>query len=89
MMGWVNGSWGPGWWPVILVMGVLMVVCMVMMARMMGHTMPGSRTRDSERRGVDVPEGILAQRLASGEIDIDEYERLRDALQRPADSART
>ena len=89
MMWWDNSSWGHGWWPVLLVMGVLMVICMVMMARMMRHAMPGSHTRDSERHGSDVPERILAQRLASGEIDTDEYERLCNALQRPADSART
>jgi len=72
-----------------MVMGVFMVICMVMMARMMSHAMPGSHTGESERHGPDVPERILAQRLASGEIDVGEYERLRDALQRPANSART
>ncbi len=88
-MWWGNGSWGYGWWPVIMLMGVFMVICMVMMARMMSHAMPGSHTGESERHGPDVPERILAQRLASGEIDVGEYERLRDALQRPANSART
>ena len=86
-MWWGNGSWGYGWWPVIMLMGVLMVICMVMMARMMGRAWPGTR-RESERHGPDAPERILGQRLASGEVDIDEYERLRDALQRPADPAR-
>ena len=88
-MWWSNGSWGHGWWPGVMVMGVFMVICMVMMARMMSHAMPGSHTGESERHGPDVPERILAQRLASGEIDVGEYERLRDALQRPANSART
>ena len=89
MMWWSNGSWGHGWWPAVMVMGVFMVICMVMMARMMGHAMPGSHTRESERHGPDVPERILAQRLASGEIDVDEYQRRRDALQRPVNAART
>ena len=87
-MWWGNGSWGYGWWPVIMLMGVFMVICMVMMARMMGRAWPGPRTGEPERRGPDAPERILDQRLASGEIDIDEYERLRDALQPPAGPAR-
>ncbi len=62
MMWWSNGSWGHGWWPAVLVMGVFMVICMVLMARMMGHAMPGSHTRESERHGPDVPERIGTQR---------------------------
>ena len=89
MMWWSDASWGHGWWwPGIIVMAVFMIVCMVMMARMMSHGMSGSRSHESERHRRDVPERILANRLASGEIDLDEYERLRDALQRTADSTR-
>ena len=90
MMWWSSdGSWGHGWWwPGIVAMAVLMLLCMVMMARMMRHGMSGSQRRQPNARG-DVPEHMLASRLASGEIDVHEYERLLDALQRPADSTRS
>jgi uncharacterized membrane protein len=89
MMGW-NHSWGFGWgW--ILVMGVAMVACMAMMARMMRHGASGGFMRQMGTRDEDAPEQILARRLASGEIDVPEFERLRDALRRtsasPADAA--
>jgi uncharacterized membrane protein len=89
-MWWSDGSWGHGWWwPGIMLMAVFMIVCMVMMARMMmSHGMSSSHTENAERHWRDVPERTLANRLASGEIDIDEYERLRDALQRTTDSTR-
>ena len=84
MMWWTHSSWGFGWgW--ILVMGVAMVVCMAMMARMMRHGAWG-RMWPSGSRDEDAPERILARRLASGEIDVAEFERLRDALRRPSNS---
>ena len=39
---------------------------------------PGPRTRDEEQRGG--ARRILDERLARGEIDTDEYRRLRDVL---------
>jgi uncharacterized membrane protein len=89
-MMWWNHSWGFGWgW--ILVMGVAMVVCMAMMARMMHHGGSGGFMRQMSNRHEDVPEQILARRLASGEIDVQEFERLRNALRRtsasPAEAA--
>lgn len=71
-----DGSWG-WWWPGLL----LMIIWMVMMVRMMGHGTHGSHT--GERRGhrPDGGERILAERLARGEIDIEEYERRLAALQ--------
>ena len=90
MMWWSgDGSWGHGsWWPALIVMAVLMIVCMMMTARMMSHG--GSRSHPARPRHPRpyVPERTLANRLASGEIDIDAYERLLDALQRTADSTR-
>jgi uncharacterized membrane protein len=84
MMWWNHGSWGFGWgW--ILIMGVAMVVCMAMMARMMGHGTWG-RMWPSGNRDEDAPERILARRLASGEIDVAEFERLRDALRQTSNS---
>jgi hypothetical protein len=57
-------------------MALFMAICMVMMARMTMHRVPGSRTGRSEPDRREAPERMLANRLASGEIDVDEYERL-------------
>ena len=76
MMWWgIDGSWGHGWWwwP------VAMIICMLLMSRMMKRG--GSHTHRSQHRRLDVSERLLADRLAKGEIDVTEYERLRDALQ--------
>jgi hypothetical protein len=59
---------------------VLVVVCKVML-RMMSHGHSGhDRSTHDGRTG---PERKLADRLASGEIDVDEYERLLEVLRRP------
>ena len=74
------------WWPFG---AVFMIVCMVMMFRMMGAGgMSRSRRYESARERPDA-ERILANRLASGEIDVEEYGRLRDALHRTSGSPRT
>lgn len=81
---WWHNSWGSGWgW--ILIIAVAMAVCMAMMARMMRHRGPGPMG-PADNRDEDAPEHILARRLASGEIDVQEYERLRDALRRTGNS---
>jgi putative membrane protein len=72
------GSSGSGWGWILGVLAV--VVCVAMMVGMMRHGASG-RMRQTSNRGEDVPERILAQRLASGEIDVEEFGRLRDALQ--------
>lgn len=76
-------GWGAGWW---LVGAAFMVFCMVMMVRMMGmgHSGHGG---DSGGRGRDEPERTVADRLAKGEIDVEEYERLLEAL-RPGHRSR-
>jgi len=88
-MWWGNdGSWGYGWWwPGIMVMAVFMVLCMVMMTRMMNRGMACCHGRWHNAQG-DAAERMLANRLASGEIDVDGYERALDALRRTADSTR-
>lgn len=76
--------WGFGWWPV----GVLfMVLCVVIMWRMMGHGGHGDHA-DTEHRGADA-ERTLANRLVTGEIDVEEYERLLDALRRSDSNVQT
>lgn len=78
--------WGSGWW----IFGALfMVICMVVMARMMmghgdhgGHGGAQHGERDSAGRTLD-------NRLARGEIDIEEYERLRETLRRTDTTAQS
>ena len=73
-------GWGAGWWWLV---GVgFMVLCMVIMGRMMGGMGHGGHGRS------DDPERMLADRLARGEIDVEEYERLLEALRRTDHPAR-
>ena len=69
-----------GWW---WAAAVFMVICMVLMGRMM---MGRSHSAHDEGPG---PERRLAERLASGEIDVEEYERLLEALRRTDRTAHT
>ena len=84
-MMWSGSSawWGPG--------VLFLIVCMVMMVRMMGH---GHGSHDSHTAGLHghrpgSAERILAERLARGEIDIDDYERRLAALRRTSGLDRT
>ena len=66
-----------GWWWIAF---PLMLFCMWWM---MGHSHSshGSTTSDSSRERSGGAQRILAERLARGEIDIDEYERRLAVLQ--------
>jgi putative membrane protein len=84
----VMWGWGAGWW---LVGAVFMVICMVMMGRMMGGMMMGhghSAQSGHGHDGNEEPERTLADRLAKGEIDVEEYNRLLETLRRTNNSAR-
>lgn len=85
MMGW--GGYHL-WWPGPVLMAVFMVVCVALMARMMGHGrmsagmggMHRSTGQDSGRHETDESGQILDGRLARGQIDIKEYRRIRETL---------
>lgn len=79
---------GYHWWPGLVLMCVGMLVCVAVMALMMGHgRMPGmgrmcgfwGRNRPG-RHQTDAAEQILDERLARGEIGIEEYRRIRRTL---------
>lgn len=78
-------GWGAGWW---LVGAVFIVICMVMMGRMMGGMMGHGHSGHGEHGSPDDPERTLANRLARGEIDIEEYNRLLEALRHTDHAAR-
>lgn len=74
-----------GWWPALFV-GAFMIMWLVMIVRMMGHGMHGSRKGESHAHlSGEGPVQILAERLARGEIDIEEYERRLAALHRTSE----
>ena len=70
----------------------LFMICLVLMAwMMMGHGRMGHGGTEhghGKDREEDAPERTLAKRLASGEIDTDEYERLLATIRRSDGSTR-
>jgi uncharacterized membrane protein len=86
MMWWWGGyHW---WWPGLVLMAVFMVACVAGMALMMGHDrmsacmggMRGLWRQHSYRHQTDTSEQILDERLARGEIDLEEYRRIQQTL---------
>ena len=81
---------GYHWWPGPVLMGVGMLACVVVIALMMSHgRMPGmggmcgfwGRNKPRAHQ-TGTSEQILEERLACGEIDIGEYRRIRQALEK-------
>lgn len=66
---------GGGWWVMMLMM-ILAWVAFIIAALWVVRELVGRRD------GAGTPERMLAERLASGEISIEEYEQRRRALSR-------
>jgi putative membrane protein len=76
-----GGMHGGGW----AVMVLMMVVFWALLAALVWWLVRGSRDGDAVvRRTGPSPEDVLAQRYARGEIDDEEFERRRAALERAA-----
>lgn len=80
-MHYFDGSdWG-GWWVfmglMMLAFWVLVAAVLVWLARRSGWGSPGGMPP-----AAPPPEEVLAQRLARGELDVEEYERRLEALGR-------
>lgn len=87
MMWWNHGFWGSGWgWPVSAVIAVAMLACMAVMVRMVMRHGSSRPTWEPGNGGEEPPEQILARRLAAGEIDVEEFEHLRDTLRQAGNS---
>lgn len=74
MDGWYGGM-GAGWWVVMTLLWVALIVAIVWAA---ARLFP--RRADGGRGEPDRPEEILDRRLARGEIDVETYEALRGKL---------
>lgn len=87
MMSWVaNSSWSGLGWFWVPIMAVMMIGCGLMMAMMMGgmmrHGGHGSQYGPHHEHQPESAEQILADRLARGEIDEEEFTHRRELLQR-------
>ena len=75
-----TGSWGGLGWLWVPIMAVMMIGCMLMMGGMMGGMVRrgwyGSHHEEHHRPRPASAEQTLGGRLARGEIDVEEYERL-------------
>lgn len=80
IMWWWHDGWGFGGW-------ILMTVGMLAFWGFVAW-MAVAAARALSPRESQGPEEILDARLASGEIDIEEYERRKDVLHRPGPPAR-
>lgn len=78
MYGWDNGMGAGGWVLMILAWVALIGLIVWAIARLFPALSGGTSRR--EERDVETPQQILDRRLARGEIDTDEYVRLRDVL---------
>ena len=86
MMNGLNGGMGAGGWLFMSLFWVLLLVVIVWAA---ARLFPGSRDSVATATGSAVepaaerPQQILDRRLASGEIDVETYEQLRETLAKP------
>ncbi len=72
MWNWHGGSWG--WiWMAVAMAGFWAAVGFGIVALSRGSRRGGRQSQP--REGKVIPEDVLAERFARGEIDVDEYER--------------
>ena len=76
MNGWDNGMGAGGW--VLMIFAWVALLGLVVWA--ISRLFPTRAGGDSREQTAETPEETLDRRLARGEIDTDEYARLRDAL---------
>lgn len=77
MDGWDAGMGAGGWTLMIILWIALVALIGIAIARLF----PAQRDAGTTAREMDTtPERLLDERLARGEIDLETYERLREAL---------
>jgi putative membrane protein len=77
----MNGGGGNGWWW-LMALGVILVVALVVVLVVMltRHNAAPSSPAGNAPSTARAPEEVLADRLARGEIDAEEYRARREAL---------
>ncbi|HYN66223.1 MAG TPA: SHOCT domain-containing protein [Ornithinibacter sp.] len=78
MMGWYNDGWGGGW----LAMALMMVfwIALIGVAIWAAVRLVGSGSKVVGTMATPTPRTVLDHRLASGEIDAEQYAQLRRLL---------
>jgi putative membrane protein len=76
MMDW-DGGMGAGWWVLMVLLWVVLVVAIVWAVAQLA---PRGAGREREPREPDDAQEILDRRLARGEIDAETYATLRDTM---------
>ena len=84
MDGWDTNMGVLGWTLMVIFWVALVALIGVAIARLMPTSTRS--VRGAEGEGHPSPERLLDERLARGEIDLDTYERLREALARRGDT---
>jgi putative membrane protein len=69
---------GWGWW---LLMSIGMVAFWALVIYGAVWLLRGERPQGREQERLEDPQEVLKRRLAAGEISIDEYQQLRDAIE--------
>jgi putative membrane protein len=71
---------GGGWW---VIGALVMVVCIYMMVRMMGHggAAHGDHSGADHHEGTNSARDILSERFARGEISEEEFEQRKRVLE--------
>jgi len=77
MMGWYNDGWGGGSWAAMSLMMLFWVVVLAVAAWVGVHFLRGEGRRAAAS---PTPRAVLDTRLASGEIDAEQYATLRRLL---------
>jgi len=78
MMGWYDDGWGANWPAMVLMM--LFWVALIGVAIWAAVRFVGSGPGAAGRTAAPTPRSVLDQRLASGEIDAEQYVQLRRLL---------
>jgi len=82
MMGDYGGSSGWGWTSWLLMTLTMLVILAVIVWGLVQISRRSGVTSDvgQQAGGQETPKGILEARLARGEIEVEEYQRLREQL---------